>query len=87
LKFDIDKLMKDTNKNENELKEFKLLQEELEQKMSKIQSELKTNEDVKLKLKINLTEINRIYNTNKMNLDSYRHHYDDNIKALKDNER
>ncbi len=79
--------MKETNKNENELKEFKILGEELGLKMSKIQGELKSSEDVKLKLKINLTEINRIYNTNKMTLDTNRHQYDDNIKALKDNEK
>lgn len=87
LKFDIDKLMKETNKNENELKESKLTEEDLHVKISKVQNELKGSEDSKLKLKLNLTEINRIYNSNKLNLDTLRHQYDESIKTLKDKER
>lgn len=79
--------MKETNKNENELKECKLIEEDLHSKISKVQNELKSSEDNKLKLKINLTEINRIYNSNKLNLDTLRHQYDDSIKILKDKER
>lgn len=87
MKFDIDKLMKETNKNENELKECKVTEEDLHGKITKVQGELKSSEDNKLKLKINLTEINRIYNSNKLNLDTLRHQYDESIKTLKDKER
>jgi len=87
LKFDIDKLMKETNKNENELKECKLSEEDLHTKITMVQNELKSTEDNKLKLKINLTEINRIFNSNKLNLDTLRHQYDESIKTLKDKER
>ena len=87
LKIDIDKLMKENNKNENDLKECKLIEEDFHNKITKVQNELKTSEDNKLKLKINLTEINRIYNSNKLNLDTLRHQYDESIKTLKDKER
>lgn len=87
LKINIDKLMKENNKNENDLKECKLIEEDFHIKITKVQNELKTSEDNKLKLKINLTEINRIYNSNKMNLDTLRHQYDESIKILKDKER
>ena len=87
LKSDIEKLMKDTNKNHSELTELKATEEDLLTKITKIQNELKVNEDSKLTLKIKLKEISRIYNTQKMSLDSFRKQYDDSIKNLKDKER
>lgn len=87
LKIDIDKLMKDTIKNENELKESKIIEDDLHNKISKVQNELKTNEDLKLKLKLTFTDVNREYNTNKLSLDTLRHQYDESIKSLKDKER
>jgi len=87
LKTDIEKLMKDTNKNHTELTELKNTEEELLIKITKIQNELKTNEDLKLTLKIKFKEVSRFYNTQKMSLDSFRKQYDDSIKNLKDKER
>ena len=87
LKSEIEKLMKDTNKNHTELIELKTVEEESLNKITKIQNELKINEDLKLTLKIKFKEASRIYNTQKMSLDSFRKQYDDSIKNLKDKER
>jgi len=87
LKFEIDKLMKETNKNENELKECKIIEEDLHTKNTKVLSDLKLSEENKIKLNSSLKDITRIYNSNKLNLDTLRHQYDDSIKTLKDKEK